>query len=45
MLKIFILGEDRWLSILLLDKGFKLEYMVVLDVYIYVLEGFFEFFN
>lgn len=42
---IFILGEDRWLSTLLLNKGFKLEYTAASDAYTYVPEGFFEFFN
>uniref|UniRef100_A0A0N5C8L5 chitin synthase n=1 Tax=Strongyloides papillosus TaxID=174720 RepID=A0A0N5C8L5_STREA len=38
-------GEDRWLSTLLLKKGYRIEYVASSDAETYAPEGFEEFFN
>ncbi|XP_067941375.1 chitin synthase chs-2-like [Watersipora subatra] len=38
-------GEDRWLSTLLLQRGYKVEYVAASDAFTYAPETFKEFFN
>ncbi|KAK3082737.1 hypothetical protein FSP39_003848 [Pinctada imbricata] len=38
-------GEDRWLCTLLLQQGYKVEYVAASDALTYAPEGFYEFFN
>ncbi|KAG8224960.1 hypothetical protein J437_LFUL005668 [Ladona fulva] len=38
-------GEDRWLSTLLLQKGFLIEYCAASDAHTHVPETFYEFYN
>nr|XP_022916186.1 uncharacterized protein LOC111426064 [Onthophagus taurus] len=38
-------GEDRWLSTLLLQRGYRVEYSAASDAYTHCPEGFNEFFN
>jgi chitin synthase len=41
----FIIGEDRWLSRLLIEQGYKVEYCAASDAYTHSPETFTEFFN
>ncbi|CAK9292136.1 unnamed protein product [Gordionus sp. m RMFG-2023] len=38
-------GEDRWLSTLLLQQGYRVEYCAAADAFTHAPEGFFEFYN
>ncbi|XP_014680917.1 PREDICTED: uncharacterized protein LOC106820845 isoform X2 [Priapulus caudatus] len=38
-------GEDRWLSTLLLQQGYRIEYCAASDALTHCPEGFFEFYN
>jgi len=38
-------GEDRWLSTLLLQRGYRVEYVAASDAFTYAPETFHEFFN
>ncbi|XP_048773867.2 chitin synthase chs-1-like isoform X2 [Ostrea edulis] len=38
-------GEDRWLCTLLLQQGYKVEYVAASDALTYAPEGFYEFYN
>lgn len=40
-----VVGEDRWLSTLLLKQGYRIEYAAAADAETYAPEGFDEFFN
>ena len=40
-----VLGEDRWLCTLLLQRGYRVEYSAAADALTYAPEGFNEFFN
>lgn len=40
-----VLGEDRWLCTLLLQRGFRVEYSAASDAYTHCPEGFNEFYN
>ena len=42
---LFLQGEDRWLSTLLLKQGYRIEYEAAADAETYAPEGFDEFFN
>ena len=41
----FFAGEDRWLCTLLLQQGYKVEYVAASDALTYAPEGFYEFYN
>jgi chitin synthase len=46
MIYVFVIvGEDRWLSTLLLKQGYRIEYEASADAETYAPEGFDEFFN
>ncbi|XP_021365805.1 uncharacterized protein LOC110458442 isoform X2 [Mizuhopecten yessoensis] len=38
-------GEDRWLCTLLLQQGYRVEYVAASDALTYAPEGFYEFYN
>lgn len=40
-----IIGEDRWLCTLLLQRGYRVEYSAASDAYTHCPESFNEFFN
>lgn len=40
-----LLGEDRWLCTLLLQRGYRVEYSAASDAYTHCPEGFNEFYN
>lgn len=40
-----VIGEDRWLCTLLLQRGYRVEYSAASDAYTHCPEGFNEFFN
>lgn len=41
----FLIGEDRWLCTLLLQRGYRVEYSAASDAYTHCPEGFNEFYN
>ena len=41
----FNTGEDRWLCTLMLQQGYKVEYVAASDALTYAPEGFYEFYN
>ena len=40
-----ILGEDRWLCTLILQRGYRVEYCAASDAWTHAPEGFNEFYN
>ena len=40
-----VIGEDRWLCTLLLQRGYRVEYSAASDAYTHCPEGFNEFYN
>lgn len=43
--KVFLIGEDRWLCTLLLQRGYRVEYSAASDAYTHCPESFNEFYN
>ncbi|KAK3584472.1 hypothetical protein CHS0354_005275 [Potamilus streckersoni] len=42
---IFDQGEDRWLCIVLLQQGYRIDYAATADAYTYAPESFEQYFN